>query len=301
MSVFVAGGSGTIGIPLVRALVAAGHKVTAMTRSTNKEGALLALGASVAIADALDRDGLVRALAAARPTHVIHQLTALPKAGVSRAIDLDATNHLRVEGTRNLLDAAVRAGAHRFLVGSFAMLSPRPDGGMSTDAPSDAVRSMETQVRDATARGAIEGVVLRYGLFYGLSVPSTLHMIEQVRRHRLPILRSDRGLLPLIHLDDAVAATVLALDRGRAGGVYEIVDDRPASLAEIVETIAEYTRSSSPWRVPGWIARVVAPYMSQLISMRVPLSNASAKAELGWRPKYPTLREGLVSIPRRAA
>jgi nucleoside-diphosphate-sugar epimerase len=301
VSVFVAGGSGTIGIPLVRALVAAGHKVTAMTLSTNKEGALLALGASVAIADALDRDALARAVAAARPTHVIHQLTALPKAGVSRAIDLDATNRLRVDGTRNLLDAAVRAGAHRFLVGSFAMLSPRPEGGMSPDAPSDAVRSMETQVLDATARGAIEGVILRYGWFYGLSVPSTLHMIEQVRQQRLPILRSDRGLLPLINVDDAVTATVLALDQARAGGIYEIVDDRPVSLAEIVETIAEYTHSSAPWRVPGWIAGLLAPYMSRLISMRMPLSNASAKAELGWRPKYPTMREGLMSIARQAA
>jgi nucleoside-diphosphate-sugar epimerase len=299
--VFVAGGSGTIGIPLVRALVAAGHKVTAMTRSASKEGALVALGASVAIADALDREALTRAVAAARPTHVIHQLTALPRAGVSRAIDLDATNRLRVDGTRSLLDAAIRAGARRFLVGSFAMLSPRPESTTPTDAASDAVRSMETQVLDATACGAIEGVVLRYGLFYGLSVPSTLHMIEQVRKRRLPILRSDRGLLPVVNVDDAVTATVLALDRARAGGVYEIVDDRPVSLAEMIETIAEYTKSPAPWRVPGWIARVLAPYMSRLISMRMSLSNASAKAELGWRPTYPTIRQGLMSIARQAA
>jgi 2-alkyl-3-oxoalkanoate reductase len=301
VSVFVAGGSGTIGIPLVRALVAAGHTVTAMTRSTNKEGALLALGASVAIADALDRDAVASTVDAARPTHVIHQLTALPKAGVSGPTDLDATNRLRVDGTRNLLEAAIRAGAHRFLVGSFAMLSPRDENRMSADAPTVAVRSMETQVLDATARGAIEGVVLRYGLFYGLSVPSTLDMIERVRKHRLPILRSDRGLLPLINVDDAVSATVLALDRAPAGAVYDIVDDRPVSLAEIVETIAEYTKASAPWRVPAWIPRLLAPYMSRLISMRMPLSNTKAKAELGWRLKYPTMREGLVPIARQAA
>jgi nucleoside-diphosphate-sugar epimerase len=301
VSVFVAGGSGTIGIPLVRALVAAGHKVTAMTRSTNKEGALLALGASVAIADALDRDAVARAVDAARPTHVIHQLTALPKAGVSRPRDLDATNRLRVEGTRNLLQAAIRARADRFLVGSFAMLSPRDESRVSADAAAVAVRSMEAQVLDATTHGAIEGVVLRYGLFYGLGVPSTLDMIERVRQHRLPILRSDRGLLPLINVDDAVSATVLALDRAPAGAVYDIVDDRPVSLAEIVETIAEYTKASAPWRVPAWIPRLLAPYMSRLISMRMPLSNTKAKAELGWRPKYPTMREGLVPIARQAA
>src|SRR5262245_25511362 len=117
MNVFVAGGSGTIGVPLVRALVAAGHTVTAMTRSMNKEGELRALGASVAIADALDRAALARAVADARPTHVIHQLTALPKAGVSRPRDLDATNRLRIDGTRNLLAAAIQAHARRFLVG----------------------------------------------------------------------------------------------------------------------------------------------------------------------------------------
>ena len=301
MSVFVAGGSGTIGVPLVRALVAAGHKVTAMTRSTNKEGALLALGASVAIADALDRDAVARAVDNARPTHVIHQLTALPKAGVSRPRDLDATNRLRVEGTRNLLQAAIRARADRFLAGSFAMLAPRDESRVSADAAAAAVRSMEAQVLDATTHGAIEGVVLRYGLFYGLNVPSTLDMIERVRKHRLPILRRDRGLLPLINVEDAVSATVLALDRAPAGAVYDIVDDRPVSLAEMVETIAEYTKASGPWRVPAWIPRLLAPSMSRLISMRMPLSNAKAKAELGWRLKYPTLREGLVPIARQAA
>ena len=301
MSVFVAGGSGTIGLPLVRALVAAGHKVTAMTRSTNKEGALLALGASVAIADALDRDAVARAVDAARPTHVIHQLTALPKAGVSRPRDLDATNRLRVEGTRNLLQAAIRARADRFLAGSFAMLAPRDESRVSADAAAAAVRSMEAQVLDATTHGAIEGVVLRYGLFYGLNVPSTLDMIERVRTHRLPILRRDRGLLPLINVEDAVSATVLALDRAPAGAVYDIVDDRPVSLADMVETIAEYTKASAPWRVPAWIPRLLAPSMSRRISMRMPLSNAKAKAELGWRLKYPTLREGLVPIARQAA
>jgi nucleoside-diphosphate-sugar epimerase len=239
MSVLVAGGSGTIGIPLVRTLVAAGHHVTAMTRSTGKAGALRSLGASVAIADALDRDALIRVVADARPTHVIHQLTALPKAGVNRSRDLDATNRLRIDGTHNLLEAAIKARARRFLVGSFAMLSPRdPAGGTSTDAAAAAVRSMETQVLDATACGAIEGVILRYGLFYGLNAPSTVRMIEMVRRRRLPVVRGDAGQLPVIHLDDAVSATVRALDAAPAGAAYDIVDDLPVSLSEIVQTIA---------------------------------------------------------------
>jgi len=311
MKVFVAGGSGTIGIPLVQGLVAAGHDVIAMTRSAGKSDGLRAMGASVVVADALDRTALVRVVAAARPSHVIHQLTALPKAGVTRPSDLEPTNRLRIEGTRNLLDAAVQAGASRFLVGSFAMLSSRDvtpgnpearkSGSPATDAAAAAVRSMESQVLDASRNGAIEGVILRYGLFYGPQVPSTLNTIDRVRRHRLPIVRDDEGQLPVINVEDAAAATVLALDRAPAGAVYDIVDDRPVSFSEIVETVAEFTESSAPWRVPAWIPRLLSPYMARLISLRMPLSNAKAKTELGWRPRYPTIREGLAPLARRAA
>lgn len=301
MNIFVAGGSGTIGVPLVRALVGAGHAVTAMTRSKGKEGQLRALGSSVAVVDALDRDALARVLADAHPTHVIHQLTALPKGGASRPSDLEATNRLRIEGTRNLLEAAIHARAQRILVGSFAMLSARGGHEASDDPAADAVRSMETQVLDANTRGAIEGIVLRYGLFYGLSVPSTLSLVDLVRRRRLPVIRSDDGQLPVINLDDAVSATVLALDRAMPGTVYDVVDDRPVSFSEMVETIAEYTESPRPRRVPAWIPRLVAPYMSRLMMMQVPLSNAKLKSELGWQPAYPTIREGLASLARLAA
>ena len=301
MNIFVAGGSGTIGVPLVRALVSAGHNVTAMTRSPNKEVELRALGASVAVADALDPAAVTRALADAHPTHVIHQLTALPKGGVRRSSDLEATNRLRIDGTRYLLEAAVHAGAHRFLVGSFAMLSPRAGDTVPADAAAVAVRSMESQVLDASARGAIEGIILRYGAFYGPTVPSTISLIHMVQRGRLPVVRNDASQLAVVHLDDAVSATVLALDRAAAGTAYDIVDDRCVSQTEIVETLAEYYGAPAPWRVPAWLPRLVAPYMRRLTSVRVPLSNAMAKADLGWRPKYPTIRDGLAAIAGRAA
>jgi nucleoside-diphosphate-sugar epimerase len=302
MRVFVAGGSGTIGLPLVRALVAAGHQVTAQTRSPGKQTELRALGASVAVADALDRAALMAAVAAARPTHVIHQLTALPKDGVRRAKDLEATNRLRIEGTQHLLDAAIAAGAGRFIVGSFAILSDRGArmSGPVADA-FDATRSMERQVLDASTRGEIEGVVLRYGLFYGGGSPSTAAMVALVRKRRLPVVRGDVSQLPVIHLDDAVSATVLALDAAPAGSVYDIVDDRAVSMTEIVETIADYTGSSAPLKVPAWLPKLVAPYVAQITSVRLPLSNAQAKAALAWRPKYPTMREGLAAMLRRAA
>ena len=301
MKVFVAGGSGAIGIPLVRALVAAGHDVTALTRSGGKQDALRRIGVTPAIADALDLESLRAALEQARPTHVIHQLTAIPKEGPKRATDMDATNRLRIDGTRNLLDASIRVGARRFIVGSFAAVSASARLPASVDATFAAVRSMESQVLEASRSGSIEGVVLRYGMFYGPDNPATLKMVELVRRRWLPIIRGDSGQLPLIHVDDAVAATVAALDRAPAGAIYDIVDDRAVSLSEVVRTIAAYTHSAYPISVPAWVPRLVSPYMAQMMSLRVPLSNAKAKAELGWRPAHATLREGLSSMFARAA
>lgn len=301
MNVFVAGGSGTIGVPLVRALVAAGHQVTALTRSPGKRDELRALGASVAVADALNREALARSVDAARPTHIIHQLTALPKDGPRRPSDLDATNRLRIDGTRNLLDAAINARARRFIVGSFALLSERPETPPADDPAAAAVRSMESQVLDATKRGSIEGVILRYGMFYGRDSASTIKIIDLVRKRRLPVVRGDAGQLPFIHLDDAISATIAALDTGPAGGVYDIVDDRPVSMTDIVETIAKYTGAPAPFKVPAWLPRLFAPYMARILSMRMPLSNARAKRELGWTPRYSTMRDGLADMFQRAA
>ena len=154
---------------------------------------------------------------------------------------------------------------------------------------------------EATSRGAIEGVILRYGLFYGPDVPSTVAMIEMIRKRRLPVVRGDKGQLPLINIDDAVSATVRALDAAPAGATYDIVDDRAASMTEIVDVIAEFTHSGAPRKVPGWLPKLVAPYMARMTSIQMPLSNAKAKAELGWRPKYPTMREGLADLFRQAA
>ena len=302
MKIFVAGGSGTIGIPLVRALVASGHRVTALTRSPGKREGLQALGASPAVADALDRDALLAAVEATQPTHVIHQLTALPKEGPRNPKDLDATNRLRIDGTRNLLEAAIRTGTRRFIVGSFALLSDRgPGAAGSVDEATAAIRSMESQVMEATGRGSIEGVILRYGMFYGFEAPSTVRMIDMVRKRRLPAVRGDTGLLPLIHVDDAVSATLAALDRAPGGSAYDIVDDQAVSMSQIVEAIAEYSGSPAPFKVPAWLPRLIAPYMARMTSMRMPLSNAKAKAELGWVPKYSTMREGLAGMFSHAA
>jgi len=302
MNVFLAGGSGAIGVPIVRALVAGGHQVTALTRSAANEPMLRALGATPAVADALDADALRRVVVQARPTHVIHQLTALPKGGPRSARDLVPTNRLRTEGTKNLVDAAVAAGAKRFIAGSFALIgSATSDVPAEAQAAADAVRSMESQVLDASARGRFEGIILRYGLFYGPDNGMTQQMIALARRRMLPTVRGDRGLLPPIHIDDAANATIAALDHGAAGSIYDIVDDHPVSLSDIVRTIAESAGAPRPFAVPAWLPRLLAPYMARMFAIRLPLSNQKARVELGWRPRYPNIRDGLSGAASRAA
>jgi 2-alkyl-3-oxoalkanoate reductase len=302
MNVFLAGGSGAIGVPLVRQLVAGGHQVTALTRSSANLEMLRKLGATPALADALDADAVRRVVVDAHPTHVIHQLTALPKGGAKSAKDLAPTNRLRTEGTRNLLAAAIAAGAKRMVGGSFAILGAATQGipaEMSEAAA--AVMSLESQILDASARGAIEGVILRYGLFYGPDNGSTDQMIALARRRLLPTIRGDRGLMSPIHLEDAAAATILALERAPAGSTYDIVDDQPISMSEMALAIAESIGAPRPIAVPSWVLRLLSPFMARMMAIRLPLSNAKARAELGWRPMYPTIRDGLSQTLRRAA
>lgn len=303
MNIFIAGGTGTIGVPLVRALVASGHQVHALTRSPQKADDIRSMGAVPAVADALDAVALTRVVLDAGPTHVIHQLTALPKEGPKRASDLTATNRLRTQGTKNLLDASIRAGARRIVGGSFAPFQAPVPANAPRDVVegAEALRSMEAQILEASRRGAIEGVVLRYGLFYGSGNPMIAQMIRRLRRRMLPVVRGDNGLLPFIHLDDAVDATIAALERAPAGSAYDIVDDQAVSMSEVVTLLAEKAGAPRPIAVPSWVPRLLSPYMAGFMSMRIPLSNAKARAEFGWRPKYPTWREGIAEMIERAA
>ena len=301
MRIFVAGATGTIGIPLVRALVEAGHQVTALTRSPEKLQTLRNLGATPSLADALDAAALQTAVRAARPTHVIHQLTALPQDGVRRASDLTATNQLRIDGTRNLLAAAFAVGAKRFIGGSFAPLQ-----GINADAPQDvqpaaaANQSMESQIIEASQSGKIEGIVLSYGVFYGMDNPAMQKMIAFAKRRMLPVIRGDRSLLPCIHIADAVSATIAALDHGTPGSAYNIVDDQPVSMTEMVNAIAKYADAPPPRAVPHWLLRLFSPYLAGLAEIRLPLSNEKARTELLWHPIFHTWRDGFARMQRAA-
>ena len=256
---------------------------------------LRGLGATPAIADALDAAALRGVVVSAHPTHVIHELTALPKGGPKSVADLEATNRLRIDGTRNLIAAAVAAGATRLVGGSFALMGASAAGvPPDVKAAADAVSSMESQILDASRTGVLEGVVLRYGLFYGPENPSTV--ADDRARPRGGSCRSSAAIRACSR------TSTWTTRRGRrsprsisapAGSSYDIVDNRAVSLSEFVQTMAELAGAPRPFAIPAWLLRLVVPYLARMIELRMPLSNAKARADLGWSLLFPTIREGL--------
>jgi len=310
MKVFVAGASGAIGRPLVPRLVAAGHEVTGTTRSEPSAEAIQAAGATPAIVDALDADALREAVERAAPEVVLHELTALPERFNPRKRDLyAATNRIRREGTRNLLEAARAAGARRFICQSIAFAyAPGAEPGvmdeqapLNLDAPPPFAEGMRViaEMERAVLDSELEGLVLRYGWFYG---PGTYYgeagsMASDVRKRRFPIVGSGSGLFSFIHVDDAADATVAAVERG-APGVYNVVDDEPAALRDWVPAYAEAIGAPPPRRVPVWLARLVAGKMASSMNVQPGASNAKAKRELRWEPRWRSWREGFHEAPR---
>lgn len=309
MRVFVAGATGVIGGALLPRLIDAGHAVTGMTRDPDKAQELAELGAEPVVCDVYDAEALQEAIREASPEVVVHQLTALPDAIDPRrfAEQLAATDRIRVEGTRNLVLAAQQAGARRMVAQSVAFMY-EPEGGpvKSEDDPLwldpprqargtiEAIASLEQQV---TLADRIEGVVLRYGYFYG---PGSAYaadgsVAEMVRARRFPIAGGGTGVFSFIHVDDAAAATVAALERGRPG-IYNIVDDQPQRLCDWLPDYAAALGAPPPRRVPGFLARVLAGRYGHYMMTRLRgASNERAKAELGWSPRFATLQDGLGS------
>jgi nucleoside-diphosphate-sugar epimerase len=304
MRVFVAGASGAIGRPLVRRLVAAGHEVTGMTSKEANAAAIDAAGATAVVCDALDPVATTAAVDASSAEVVIHQLTRLPVDYDPRTIDYEPTNRARAGGGHNLVEAARAAGASRFITQSIAFLyAPEgdrvkaEDGVPWTDAPKRLASGVgptlrhEREVLDAPG---LDGLVLRYGFFYG---PGTHYasdgsVAEQVRRRRFPIVGRGTGLFSFVHVEDAAAATVAAVERGEPG-VYNVVDDEPAELRTWLPVYASAIGARRPRRVPGWIARLVAGGWAVAISTELRgASNAKAKRELGWEPRYASWRQG---------
>jgi 2-alkyl-3-oxoalkanoate reductase len=304
MRVFVAGASGAIGRPLVRQLVAAGHETTGTTRREERAAEIREAGARAAVCDVLDGEALATAVRAAAPEVVVNQLTSLPEKYDPRKIDYGPTNRVRQAGGANLMRAALANGVRRYVTQSIAFIYA-PEGSLLKDedarpfeeAPppfDEGVSAMLAHESEILGTEGIEGLVLRYGQFYG---PGTYYdhggsIEREVSRRRLPVIGPGTGIASFIHVEDAASATVAALDRG-APGIYNVTDDEPAAMREWLPVYAEAVGAKRPLRVPAWLARLVAGRMAVEFGVNLRgASNEKAKRELGWKPRYASWRQG---------
>jgi 2-alkyl-3-oxoalkanoate reductase len=311
MRILVAGATGAVGLQLVPQLIAAGHSVVGTTRTAAKVEIIRRMGAEPAIADGLDAQAIRAAVIAAKPEIIIDQMTDL--AGVTDLRHFDrafaTTNRLRTEGTDFLLAAAREAGVRRFIAQSFCGWTYGRGGeaikteadALDPDPPEELRRTLQAiqHLEDAvTSSASPEGIVLRYGSFYGPDTGMLSRaMIDQVRHRRVPLIGGGGGRWSFIHVEDAAAATVAAAEHGKPGNIYNIVDDEPAPVSEWLPALATLVGARSPIRVPAWLGRLFAG--EHLVSMMTEVragSNAKARRELGWQPAHPSWRQGFAEV-----
>lgn len=311
MRILVAGATGAVGSRLVPKLVRVGHSVTGLTRSPGKADFVKSMGAEPAIVDALDPQAVHAAVAAVRPDVLVHELTDLKGESDLRHFDraFANSNRLRTIGTDNLLAAARENGVTRMVAQSFCGWPYARTGGyvkseedaLDPNPPAeqrrtlDAIRYLEHAV--TTAPGPV-GVALRYGGFYGSDTgvfdPS---MIDQIRRRRMPVIGGGTAWWSFVHIDDAAEATALAVEQG--SGIYNIVDDDPAPVHTWLPALAEMLGAKPPFLLPAWLARpITGEHLVVMMTQSRAGSNAKAKAELGWRPRYASWRQGFAHIVR---
>lgn len=302
MIVFVAGASGALGGPLSRQLLEAGHTVIGLTRTPANAERLRAAGVRPVVADAMDRQDLLRAVADLQADAVVHVLTALKKTPLRHA-DLRATDALRTTGTTNVIEATRALGARRLVSESFIkgygfgdfgdrVLTEADPFAPPTGGPYgphlDALRSAEEQTFGADG---VDGVALRFGYLYGPGA-STAEMLAMLRAHRFPVPRDGGGVNSYVYVDDAASAIIAALERGRPGTAYNIADEEPVSWGTFLDRAAELFGVPRPMHVPGVLLRAL-PYAHAIVANSARLSNERATSELGWRPTAPTYVEGL--------
>lgn len=301
MRVFVTGATGALGRHLVPGLVAAGHQVTATTRTPGKVARLRAAGAEPVVVDGLDREAVITAVLAAEPDVIVHQMTALADMRSLRNVDrvFAATNELRTRGTDNLLAAAALAGTRRVVAQGHNFVYEPSGGPIKTEEDPLVSRPIRSAERTLSAiryvdrtvpLTAQEGIVLRYGTFYGPGASDP--MVEAVRKRQLPLIGGGTGIWSFIETADAASATLAAIERGTPG-VYNVVDDEPAPVAQWLPYLAEVAGAKPPLRLPAWLGRLLAGefVVTQMTEVRG-ASNEKARKELGWEPRYPSWREG---------
>jgi nucleoside-diphosphate-sugar epimerase len=305
MRVFIAGATGAVGSRLVPLLVASGHEVVGTSRRAERLGAIEAAGATGVVMDGLDAASVRAAVLDARPDVIVHELTALD--GIAPDLKhfdegFAATNALRTRGTDHLLGAAREAGVPRFIAQSFTGWPNERTGGpvKSEEDPIDptpTAASRETiaairHVEQATTDAA--GLALRYGGLYGPGnvIGKGGELLAMVQDGKLPLVGDGAGVWSFCHVDDAASATAIAVERG-APGVYNIVDDDPAPVSEWLPELARIIGAKPPRHVPAWVARpLIGEHGVSLMTKIRGSSNAKARRELGWEPRYPSWREG---------
>jgi 2-alkyl-3-oxoalkanoate reductase len=311
MRILVAGATGAIGLKLVPQLVEAGHSVVGMTRTAAKAEIIKRMGAEPAIADGLDPSAIRAAVLAAKPDVIIDQMTDLGGVTDLRHFDraFATTNRLRTQGTDFLLAAAREAGVKRFIAQSFCGWTYGRSGepvkteaeALDVDPPEELRRTLDAiqYLEDAvTSLANPEGIVLRYGSFYGPDTGMLSRaMIDQVRRRRVPLIGGGGGQWSFIHVEDAASATLAAIERGRPGEIYNIVDDDPAPVSEWLPALATLVGARPPIRVPAWLGRLFAgEHMVSMMTEVQASSNAKARRELGWQPAHPSWRQGFAEV-----
>lgn len=308
MRIFLAGATGAIGRPLVPMLIAAGHEVIGTTRSADRAPSVRAAGAEPMVVDGLDGDAVMDAVRTSQPDVIVHQLSSLAaSSGNFKKFDADfaMTNRLRTEGTDHLLAAARATGVRRFVAQSYTgWPNARSGGKVKTEddplEPNPPTACRETMrgikyIEQATTNTAgVDGLVLRYGSFYG---PGTGFgdggaIVDMVRKRRLPLVGGGTAIWSLVHIDDAARATLAAVEQG-APGLYNIVDDDPAPVSLILTALAEAAGAKPPRKVPAWLVRpMLGEFGVTFMTTLRGSSNVKAKRELGWKPEYPSWRQG---------
>jgi nucleoside-diphosphate-sugar epimerase len=290
-TVIVAGASGVFGKHVVRQLSAAGHRVLSLGRGEGND----------IRADLLDRDGLLRAFGGVRADVVVHAATALRKPPMNHK-GMYGTDDLRIDGTRNLLEAAKGAGVTKFIgeniafgygyrdFGDHVLTEADPFGGADPNKGFNRHIEAMREKEELPIAAGFDSVSLRYGLFYGEGATETL--VEMLRKKQLPAFNDHGHVLPWINLADAASAVTAAIEHGRPGAAYNIVDESELGFGDMVRSVAQAYGLSKPMTVPGWMT-VAVPYLHRLTSISLRLSTDKARAELGWKPAYRTVADGL--------
>lgn len=306
MKILVAGATGAIGTRLVPVLLKAGHHVIGTTRSASKAGQLQKIGADAMVLDALDPESAMKVMQNSKPEAVVHQLTAIPARFNVKKFDHDfaMTNRLRIEGTDNLLAAARATGVRRFIAQSYAGWPYARVGGtikteddpLDTNPPHELRHSLEAirHLESAVLGAGLEGLVLRYGGFYGpgTSMGAGGSVIEDVRKRRFPVVGNGAGVWSFVHINDAANATLAVIKHGQAG-IYNIVDDDPAPVSHWLPSLAAAIGAKAPWKLPAFIGRLAIGEHGVVLMTEIRgASNAKAKRELGWKLTWPSWREG---------